>query len=560
MTNKGLVIQYGNVAPEAKESFVPSASESLFDSLHHLQRYNMIFENYANPCELYQTSLNGDARALSLQTANEDLGLWSEQMSGDNGTFATPIMLTLESEKEFTTKGITLTFDAFNNIYATKMKAKWFKVVNGAETLLDEKEFFPTSPIWLCDNDVEGYNKIELYFYSLNMPQNRLRLRSIDYGYGTLFYGNNVRNIRINQEIDPISSKIVISTVDFVLDNKNLQDYNFKAKQPLQVYFNGKLKSTTFIKNSTRKSQSLWDIKSEDYVGVLDKVNFVGGIYLDARAIDVIKDIFNTANVPYKLNADFDNALLSGYIPYTSCRNALMQVAFAIQAVINTSESSVVNIDVLDDETKQTIPLNRIMQGQNFNQSEIVTGVEITAHKYRPISEEIIVYDASESGVGENIEIVFSEPLHDLTITDGEILSSGTNFAIINANTNCALVGQKYRHTTYIKKVESSTNQNNAKNIVSIKDATLVSLRNIDNVLEKCYNWLTRTNSTNLKVVEGKHVEYSENGNVVSYDEPIKLGEVIKVETQYMGVVEGKVIKQSYNLNGGIIVKDTVIK
>ena len=49
MINKGVAIKYGDGAPEAKENFVPTASESEFDTLAQLQQYNLNFPNYANP-------------------------------------------------------------------------------------------------------------------------------------------------------------------------------------------------------------------------------------------------------------------------------------------------------------------------------------------------------------------------------------------------------------------------------------------------------------------------------------------------------------------------------
>ena len=38
MNSRGVAIRYGDVAPEAKENFVPTASESKFDTLEQLQQ------------------------------------------------------------------------------------------------------------------------------------------------------------------------------------------------------------------------------------------------------------------------------------------------------------------------------------------------------------------------------------------------------------------------------------------------------------------------------------------------------------------------------------------
>lgn len=577
MMNKGVAIQYGDVAPEAKENFYPRASESEFDTLSQLQQYNLDFPNYANPCELYQTVLDGSGVAFPPVPEDVHIGLWSSQISNDNGIFAYPVLLELESAGQYSSQGLTLTFDTYNNIYATRVGIKWLRITGDSETVLAEKEYTPDNAFYFCRNKVENYNKVIITFYGINMPKNRLKLRSIDYGYGTFFYGTELRSVKLIQEIDPISTQISINTVDFVLDSKSDMEYSFQAKQPLSVYFNGELKATAFVRKSTRKAKKLWSIQGEDYIGLLDSIPYYGGIYVNANATDLLTDIFEVAKVRADISEEFQNEVVSGYIPYTTCREALMQVAFAIQAVVDTSNSDVVKVFGLGESVSQTIPLGRIMQGQSFADDETITGVEVSVHTYSPTTEMVDAYNASESGTGQNIFVKFSEPLHDLSISNGTIVSRGTNHAVINANAGCVLAGQRYEHTI---KTQRKNNPvvlaSEIEKIVAIESGTLVSQHNIENVLSKCYNWLVKTNQTNLRIVESKHVQYGalpkygqvkygtikygQKQNIVVADMPVNVGDNINAETEYLGVVGGRLIKQSFNLNGNIIVKEAVIK
>lgn len=582
MTNSGVSIRYGDVAPEAKENFVPTASESEFDTLSQLQQYNLNFPNYANPCELYSVVLDGTAQAFPSVPEQANLGLWSEQISNDDGTFTEPIVLTLTSEGQYSSQGFTFTFDTYNQIYPTLINIKWFRYADGTMEELSPDggvNFYPDNAFYFCRNFVENYNKVVITFYSLNMPKNRLKLRVIDYGYGTFFYGDELRGVKLIQEIDPISTQISINTADFTLDSKTDMEYSFQAKQPLSVYFNGELKATTFVKKSTRKAKRLWSIQSEDYIGLLDSIPYYGGIYTNKNAVELLTDIFTVAKVPYNIDDVFADAVVTGYIPYTTCRDALMQVAFAIQAIVDTSNSEVVKVFALEDDVKQTVPLNRIMQGQNFADEETVTGVEVAVHSYKPITETVDVYDANESGTGQDIFVKFSEPLHDLSITNGTITQSHTNYAVINANAGCILQGQQYEHTTQTRRENNPVVlASEIEKVVAIENATLVSQYNIDKIIDKCYNWLIKTNTTNLKIIEGKHVQYGEpikwgqkkwgtfkwgekHPNVVTYDEPVNVGDKINAETEYLGTLQDKrIIKQSFNLNGNIIVKEAVLK
>ena len=581
MNNKGVAIRYGDVAPEAKENFVPTASESKFDTLAQLQQYNLNFPNYANPCELYQTVLDGTATAFPSVPEQANLGLWSEQLSNVDGTFTEPIVLTLTSEGQYSSQGLTLTFDTYNQIYPTHINVKWYRngeIIKDKEGKEQNIDFYPDNAFYFCRNQVENYNKVVITFYSLNMPKNRLKLRVIDYGYGTFFYGDELRGVKLIQEIDPISSEISINTADFTLDSKSDMEYSFQAKQPLSVYFNGELKATTFVKKSTRKAKRLWNVQSEDYIGLMDSMPYYGGIYTNKNAIELLTDIFTVAKVPYSIDNIFADETVTGYIPFTTCRDALMQVAFAIQALVDTSNSDVVKVFALEDDVKQTIPLNRIMQGQNFADDETVTGIEVISHTYTATDENVGAYKAEESGAGEKIFVKFGQPLHSLSISDGEILESGANYAVIKAYSRCVLSGKAYEHITQTRRQDNPVVlAGEVEKIVSVENATLVSQYNIDNVIDKCYNWLIKTNQTNLKIVEGKHVQYGEaikwgekkwgefkwgekNPNIVTYDKGVNVGENINAETEYLGVVSGRLIKQTFNLNGNIIIKEAVLK
>ena len=207
-----------------------------------------------------------------------------------------------------------------------------------------------------------------------------------------------------------------------------------------------------------------------------------------------------------------------------------MQVVFAIQCVVDTSNSNVVNVLLPHEEIDKTVPLNRIMQGQNFVDSEKNTGVEISIHTYTPTNESITLYEEEKSGIGDNKLIRFNDPAHSLTISNGDLLEYGTNYAIINARTGCILNGKKYEHDTEIKRRKNDVILAiDKEKYVVIDNATLVSQGNVDNILDKCYNWFKKNMETNLRIVEGKHVVYGV---------PVKYGSCKYGEYKYGGRTE----------------------
>lgn len=561
MNNEGVKIRYGDVAPEAKENFAPEASEKeTFADLAQLQQYNLKFPNYANPCEYGAVLLDGSADIFPAYPENENMGLWSRNISGADGTFETPVVLTLTSSGQYSSQGFTLTFDTYNNIFCNDLSITWYR--NG--TQIETSDFAPNSAFYFCRKKAENFDKVVITFKKLNMPYNRLKLRVIDYGYGTYFFGDELRSANIIQELSPISSELAVNTADFTLDSKTDMEYSFQSKQPLSIYFNGELRATTFVSKSQRQAKNIWKIESEDYVGQLAKLTFMGGMYSGKNAKELLVSIFTQAKTPYSIADELSDKTVTGYIPICDCREAVRQICFAIGAVCSTANSDCIKVYTLSDNVMQNVPLSRIRQGQSFDEEDRITAVKLTAHNYIPIYEETEAYKAGDSGTGENIFVRFSEPLHDLTITHGTIISSSANFAIINANENCVLTGQKYDDTVVVHtKNNPVVSANDLENIAEITDATLINPSNVSEILTKTFDFVSRRSTTKLQIYEGRHrVRYGEEkyggakyGQWI-FDSVVNTGDVITSETEYLGNVTGRIVSQRYSLNGGILLKE----
>jgi hypothetical protein len=189
------------------------------------------------------------------------------------------------------------------------------------------------------------------------------------------------------------------------------------------------------------------------------------------------------------------------------------------------------------------------MQGQNFQEETRVTAVELTSHAYTKTEQTATIYEAEQNGFGDNIFVAFTQPFYDLSITNGTIIESGVNYAIINAyNEECLLTGKKYDHTTVVHRQENPlVLTSDIENIVAIENATLISSNNVANILQICYDYLVSTETTSMKIIDGRKEEYSSVGDIITFD------------TEYMGNKSGRIIKQSFNFNGGVLIKDSII-
>lgn len=563
-------VKYGSVVVGVKEKIVPTASNSAeFSNIEQLKYYNYSITNYANPCDLYAVSLDGESLPLTTD-GNEKIGYWSNSQSDDDGLFETPIEMIFQSTEPISCSGINFGFDKKTPIYPTHILVEWF---NGDDVIYSS-EYEPQDGTFFANNAVEGFDKLRLVVYSLNLPQNRFKLFSIDFGKGIIFSDINLREISIIQEIDPLSTELPINTSDFtVFVNEN--DLNFSENQPLSTYYDDQLISTTFINSAKQISKNLWRIFSDDYIGTLDEAEFEGGMYSKKNAVELILEICNVAGVPVYISDDLNDEKISGYIPYTTCRYALTLVAMAIGAIVDTSFSDQLKIYPTPLDISQHVDKDRIMQGITVDASSKITSVSISSHSYVPIDEEYIIYDSIEDGLIESGKIIFNEPLHALTITNGEILRSGTNYAEFTALEGCKIAGKKYRHRTASKTMGDKKPSSNKT--ANIADLTLITEDNLDIVLNRCYNYLANNISHNAKIAEKKHIsggDFVRYGNAIygeqyyggktekkiTYDKSIDVGSLIQISTAFMGDITGRVTKTRYNLNGGIVVKNCEIK
>lgn len=554
----GVLIEQGNIALGAKDSFDGFASEIPdYVSLNSVEQDIMPL-NYGNPCELYRTVLDGSFQPIMEDETGEiqsDMGYVSVQSSDADGQFLKPIEIWFSASKYFSSIGLTFKFDIYNEIFPKNIKVEWYR----NSELLKSVNYEPNSSTVFCREKVELYNMVKLIVYDLNMPLNRFRLFGIQYGFIVTLHAENVRSVSVNQSISPTSTEVPIDTISYVIETNENMDLIYEENQPVKVFFNDELIQMVYIKKARRKSKYNWVVDAEDAIRILDKKTFYGDFYKNARITDVLNQVFSDTNVEYELADELKNETLTGYIEYGTCRAALQQIAFSVGATVITAGRENVLITKPATAVAQKIPLSRIRQGQNFEKDAVVTAIEITIHGYEMGAEEIQLFDADSGGTGRFVLVQFQQPIHDLRIENGDIIESGTNYAIIDSYGSCKLFGKTYIHTQSIKRITNDlVDASAAENVLKIGNATLINSENVDKVLRSCYNEFINLNTINLGIIES--VQYNDSEDEYNKDEAAVVGDVVSCETEYYGDVVGRITKQSFNLAGNIKIKNSSLK
>lgn len=579
---EGLKIVYDDVAPYAKENSNPQVIDpglrphvglrprkglhpratTVRQDYPDLKRDDLTYPGYAF---CYPGFALLDGNFINFPDDPGDYGFVSDEVSNDNGNFKYTVIkkglkphtglrpqmwlypsstynkytdapvLTITFNQKFTSVGILLTFNTMSGDFASSINIQWF--ADGE--LLSSMDFNPDATKYFCSNYVTYYDKIIITFLSTSKPNRPVFLTRIDYGIYREFLSDEIRNISCLQEINAISENISINTMNFTARTKTNVAFDLQKKQKLSVYFNGGLIGCFYLKNGSRKSKTDYYMDSHDALGVLDGNEYHGGIYTGQLVPDVIAEIFNGEDFNYLISDEFDNVPLYGYIPYTKKRNALVQIAFAIGAVVDTS-----NYDGVVIYPKQTVKSGEftsadVFGGLTLEHSDVVTGVRLTVHDYQPSNESAEIYSGVLNGTAE---IVFQEPYHDLVITGGTIGTYGNNYAYITGTGGTVtLTGKKYSHyMTTIAKDNPNIIYN--KNIKEVQEATLVYKGNASTVLDRVYEYYQRAENVNCDVILGNKV----------------IGQVVDIDTDYDGVKTGTIEKVMYSFAGSIKAEVTI--
>ena len=529
-------IIYKDVAVGSREAFEPTATSA--DAISHINEIpfgNQTFPRFATTGELNSMLLDGSASAFPDDESNDYIGLWSNTLSDKNGDFVSPLVLTMSADGYYSSQGITL---YFGDNHASAVNIKWYR----GDELLSDVDFLPDASEYFCENKIDSYDKIVVTFISSVFPCQRIKLQGIMHGRVRIFSGRELTDTAVIQECSPISAELAINTLDFTLIGDEDINYLFQRKQSLELYNNTDLLGVFFVSEYNRISERFYDVSAEDYIGLLDAVEFTGGIYVDRNAYELLTVIFDGANIPFTIDEALKSKTVTGWLPICSCREAVRQICFAVGAAVDTTRSETVRIFLPSETVIHSYGLGEIMQGlKNTDRDKKLTELRLTVYGYAQSSETMSVFNAKDDGVGDGICVRFSEPLHSLTITNGEIVEFGANYAVINASDGCTVTGSKYTRTSRIRsKRNPIVNVGDPQNVVTISDMTLISASNADERLEALYNYYAvQGNITGELVISGQ-----------------RPGDKIEIATTNDSTTTARIESMRYNLYGGAIVAE----
>ena len=149
-----------------------------------------------------------------------------------------------------------------------------------------------TQALWTTEEVLENTTSIKLVFYRMKNPQSRLRIYSIRFGYGLVYYNDSVMDSKLESYISPIGADV--PQIDFYVQLKNYDHY-FNVDNP---------KSAINYLETGQEMDILYGYQLPDS----DEIEWIQGSHLlcsewesdDNTAIIRCQDIFRNMDSEYR--------------------------------------------------------------------------------------------------------------------------------------------------------------------------------------------------------------------------------------------------------------------
>lgn len=476
----------------------------LFEA-EHLQ------EDYGTT-ELNQFVLSGEKSILP--DVPEDIAFWSEEQSRDDCTFESNPKLLIQFTSQHSSAGITLYFE---DDYPAELTLTWY-TVSGIKLI--SKTFYPDSLVYVCNNPVQNYGRIEIEFIRTAYPKRYVKLQYILYGKYIVWDKDIIKTGKVQEDIDVTSATIPINKADLsIVDVNNDFDIGneegaWKSIQKTQEvnlteYRGGEwIPIGAFYVDDFSFTKNVATFKLIDGVGLMDKYTFYDGrIYINELAGNILQAVFAAAGITkYSIDDDVAEIQLTGYLGIQTCRKALQRICFACGAVADDSRSDTIKVYKPDRYVSSTVGTNRKLNGHTkVSLDKYVSGVSIECKSYAIEDKTTDIYKGSlQAG---DTRITFSAPYQpeSITATAGTIRMVKTNYLIIHmeAAGECVISGRKYANTafTYQKNVPL-LEAGETESLKKFTDCTLHNAEKLPTIADSLLSYYALRKKVDMKYLE----------------------------------------------------------
>lgn len=369
----------------------------------------------------------------------KEIGFVSSALSDSTSTFTSQTLLTfmppsvLQSPNyptitiNFTnthdTNGASITFDTINDEYAIDFKIQFYDVAN---VLITEEDVTGnTLAQYVMYKTIKNLKKIVVTVEKWSKPYRRARIIEIDPAVVLQFDGNELVRFNLTEELDSITSTLVIPEFEFTVINT---DKKFDILNPSGIYSLLQTRQRIYpelaLDLGTREEYlplglyylSEWrsdagtlttTFRGRSKIDLLDLKNYSQSITSTTNLSAVATAILNTAGVTgYTIDSSLASISTNGLINNMTCREALQMVCIAGCATVRITRDNTLKIETTRATTQTDyIDFDAMLEESQIQQFKQVQTVNVSY--YSTLLTLLGTYTTTDSSVtnGEVITV-----------------------------------------------------------------------------------------------------------------------------------------------------------
>lgn len=285
-------------------------------------------------------------------------------------------------------------------------------------------------------------------------------------------------------------------------------------------YYNGNdLIGKFYLDDVTREAKNQYRLECVSAIGVLDKMQHGGGLFLQSTFGEVLRHILaadlhgdGDPVIPYEIDDDVAALRVSGWLPKDTKRNNLYQLVFAygVNIIKNPDGNPRFTFVYSGAQTPTQITSEVIYDEGAVTYTKPYSRISVTEHTYTAVRtvEAVVLHDNTADEALNNAEIWFTQApvIVDTLSTEGDLtIVSATENSVVLTGTG-KLTGIPYTHTERV--VNRDNTSATEEKVISISKCTMANAVNSDNLLNRLYAFYCPAGK--IKEIKGSFVQNSE--------------------------------------------------
>lgn len=300
-----------------------------------------------------------------------------------------------------------------------------------------------------------------------------------------VFPSSNIALARCKQTVDPLFGDLPEMSIEVELCLPS--GVCPQREEKLELYWNGLLCATGYIKNSQRLPGDHYRLQAGPRLDRL-YTRHLGGMYNNAPLLPLWEEL--TKDIPATIDINMTDKTVSGYLDLGTRADSLRQLTFGAGAALGIETNGQLRLRDPETEDKIILPAHQICRNLLITALPVYTQFQLTSHTYVPGNYEVKLKDNEEFRTGE-LTLTFSRPYYNYQMFSelgGQLLEEGPNHVVLTCQGPLTLYAKPYIHIPRILELNGKPVADpDFSYVMTVSDRTLVHEGNMHTLMHRMH-------------------------------------------------------------------------